>query len=68
MVTGVEGPEWYDQEGWHYQPPQSVDGNALTLALLEDLSRLLTVHGYKPLSGYALADVAAVLTRLPRAT
>ncbi|MBW8801076.1 MAG: hypothetical protein JF597_48285 [Streptomyces sp.] len=64
----MDGHEWYDQDGWHYQPPSTSGGSALTLALLEDLSHLLTVHGYAPLSGYPLAELAAVLTRLPRAT
>ena len=32
----------------------------LTLALLEDLSRLLIVHGYPPLRGRALTENKAV--------
>ena len=56
--------EW-DDGGWAYEPPVIGPGSELlTLALLEDLSRLLAVHGYPPLRGYALADLAATLQRI----
>ena len=52
-------------DGFQYDAPH-VDpaGELLTLALLEDLSHLLVVHGYPPLRGYALAELAACLHRL----
>ena len=40
------------------------DGNALTLALLEDLAALLQQHGFPPLRGYALAEITTSLYRL----
>lgn len=36
----------------------------LTLALLEDVSALLVLHGYPPLRGYALAEVTLCLQRI----
>lgn len=39
-------------------------GDALTLALLEDLAALLQQHGFPPLRGYALAEITASLYRL----
>ena len=52
-------------DGFHFDAPH-VDpaGELLTLALLEDMSNLLIVHGYPPLRGYALAELAACLHRL----
>ena len=62
----MDGPtEWNEDSGWTYEPPAlSPTSELLTLALLEDLSRLLVVHGYPPLRGYALADLAATLQRI----
>ena len=62
----MDGPtEWDDESGWRYEPPAISPGSQLlTLALLVDLSRLLVVHGYPPLRGYALADLAATLQRI----
>jgi hypothetical protein len=62
----VDGPsDWNEDGGWTYEPPALAPGREpLTLALLEDLSRLLVVHGYPPLRGYAVADVAATLQRI----
>ena len=62
----MDGPgEWDDDSGWAYEPPAITPGSELlTLALLEDLSRLLVVHGYPPLRGYALADLAVTLQRI----
>ena len=62
----MEGPtDWNDDSDWSYEPPSVSPGSELlTLALLEDLSRLLVVHGYPPLRGYALADLAATLQRI----
>jgi hypothetical protein len=62
----MDGPtEWDDDNGWTYEPPAVSPGSELlTLALLEDLSRLLVVHGYPSLRGYALADLAATLQRI----
>jgi hypothetical protein len=51
-MGGMDGREWYDESGWHYEPP-TIDpcANKLTLALLKDLSNPLIVHGYAPLRG-----------------
>lgn len=38
-----------------------------TLALLEDLSALLTVHGFPPLRGYVLAELTVCLQRIQAA-
>jgi hypothetical protein len=60
----VDSLEWHEENRWHFQAP-SVDPNAeLTLALLEDLNNLLVVHGYPPLRGYPLAEVAGAVVRL----
>jgi hypothetical protein len=56
---------WCDDRGWHYPPPV-VGEELLTLALLEDISRLLVVHGYPPLRGHALAEMSTTLHRLCR--
>ena len=62
----MDGPsDWTEDGSWSYQPPSIDPGSEpLTLALLEDLSRLLVVHGYPPLRGYALADLAVTLQRI----
>ncbi|MDX6267689.1 MAG: hypothetical protein QOD70_2429 [Frankiales bacterium] len=61
----VDGHEWCDENGWHYQPPRlDPEAELLTLALLEDLSKLLVIHGYPPLRGYALAEITSTLVRL----
>jgi hypothetical protein len=54
-----------NSDGFQYDAPH-VDpvGELLTLALLEDLSNLLVVHGDPPRRGYALAELAACLHRL----
>jgi hypothetical protein len=61
----MDGREWYDENGWHYEAPR-VDPYAdrLTLALLEDLSNLLVTHGYPPLRGIALEQIARALVHL----
>jgi hypothetical protein len=61
----VDGREWYDENGWHYEAPR-VDPHAdkLTLALLEDLSNLLVTHGYPPLRGVALDQICRALVHL----
>ena len=42
----------------------ALHGTRLTLALLEDLSRLLIVHGYPPLRGRALTELTLSLQRI----
>ena len=57
---------FYSSDDFQYDAPRlDSAGELLTLALLEDLSKLLVVHGYAPLRGYALAELAACLYRLP---
>lgn len=58
--------DWHDDtSGWHYEPPHlDADGEPLTLALLEDLSKVLVIHGYPPLRGYALSQLTSVLAHL----
>jgi hypothetical protein len=56
---------WCDDQGWHYPPPV-VGEELLTLALLEDISRLLVIHGYPPLRGHALAAMSTAVHRLSR--
>jgi hypothetical protein len=54
-----------DADAWRYQPPRLHPGHGqLTLALLEDLSRLLIVHGYPPLRGRSLAELVLSLQRI----
>lgn len=53
-----------DPGAWIYEPPTIDGGEHLTLALLEDLSRLLVVHGFPPLRGRALAELTLSLERL----
>jgi hypothetical protein len=64
-VEIVDDDGLYDSDGFQYDAPR-IDpaGELLTLALLEDLSNLLVVHGYQPLRGYALAEMAGALHRL----
>jgi hypothetical protein len=61
----VDRPEWHDENGWHHQAPR-LDPHAdkLTLALLEDLSLLLVAHGYPPLRGIAVEQIARTLAHL----
>lgn len=54
-----------DVTAWPYQPRAlQPGGERLTLALLEDLCRLLTVHGYPPLRGRALTELTIGLQRI----
>jgi len=56
-----------EPDGWAFNAPPFDSGAAaelLTLALLEDLSALLTIHGFPPLRGYALAELAVCLQRI----
>ena len=54
-----------DPDGWAFDAPRLDQANELlTLALLEDLSALLSLHGYPPLRGYALAEVTFCLQRI----
>ena len=39
-------------------------GQALTLALLEDLAVVLQAHGFPPLRGYVLVELTSSLYRL----
>jgi hypothetical protein len=56
---------FYSSDGFQYDAPRlDPAGELLTLALLEDVSKLLVVHGYPPLRGYALAEMANSLHRL----
>lgn len=60
-----DGEALDDSDAWAFQaPPVDPHAERLTLALLEDLSRLLVVHGYPPLRGHALAELAVTLQRL----
>lgn len=45
-------------------PPAASEPEQLTLALLEDLAAVLMRHGYPPLRGYALAELAGSLYRI----
>lgn len=47
-------------------PAEATEPRALTLALLEDLSTVLTAHGFPPLRSYALAELAGSLHRVSR--
>ena len=63
---GVDGREWHDENGWHYEAPRlDPYADRLTLALLEDLSNLLVVHGYQPLRGIALEQMCRTIVHLP---
>jgi len=56
-----------DPHDWAFDAPRFDPGSSaelLTLALLEDLSALLTVHGFPPLRGYALAELTVCLQRI----
>ena len=60
---GMDGVD--DVTAWPYQPPTRQPGHErLTLALLEDLCRVLIVHGYPPLRGRALTELAISLQRI----
>lgn len=55
----MDGRDWYDENGWHYEAPRADPySDRLTLALFEDLSNLLVTHGYPPLRGIALEQIA----------
>ena len=57
--------EFDDFPNWPYRAPATQPpGTRLTLALLEDLSRLLIVHGYPPLRGRAIVELAISLQRI----
>jgi hypothetical protein len=67
IVATVDGREWHDEDGWHYEAPRlDPYADRLTLALLEDLSNLLVVHGYQPLRGVALEQICRVIVHLPQ--
>lgn len=53
-----------------HQPrmPEAGQPEQLTLALLEDLATVLHAHGYPPLRGYALAELASSLYRIGRSS
>ena len=63
---GTDGMDSFDDvTSWPYQAPAlQPHGARLTLALLEDLSRLLIVHGYPPLRGHALTELTLSLQRI----
>lgn len=54
-----------DDYGWHYEAPR-VDPHAdkLTLALLEDLSNALVLHGYPSVRGIALWQIIRAIAHL----
>lgn len=69
MVRGVDGRGWHDEDAGHHDAPRlEPDADGITLALLEDLSNLLVVHGYKPLRGVALETMCRTLVHSPRST
>ena len=47
-------------------PAEATEPRELTLAFLEDLSTVLAAHGFPPLRGYALAELAGCLYRISR--
>lgn len=47
-------------------PIEATEPRQLSLALLEDLATALVAHGYPPLRGYALAELAGALYRISR--
>jgi hypothetical protein len=54
-----------DWDDWTFEAPRlGPASELLTLALLEDVSALLVLHGYPPLRGYALAEVTICLQRI----
>ena len=67
---GEDGLNSFDDvTSWRYQAPAlQPHGARLTLALLEDLSRLLIVHGYPPLRGRALTELTHSLQRIDEAS
>ena len=67
IVEGMDGREWHDENGWHYEAPRlDPYADRLTLALLDDLSKLLVVHGYQPLRGVALEQMCRTIVHLPQ--
>lgn len=48
----------FDDDARGPWPPAASEPQQLTLALLEDLAAVLMWHGYPPLRGYALAELA----------
>jgi hypothetical protein len=54
-----------DPDGWAFDAPGfEPTGELVTLALLEDVSALLSLHGNPPLRGYALAELTLCLQRI----
>lgn len=65
IVERMDEEGFYSSDGYQYDPPHvDAAGELLTLALLEDLSKLLVVHGYPPLRGRALAEIATAIYQL----
>jgi hypothetical protein len=56
----------YDSEPLGPWPDEATEPRQLTLALLEDLSTVLIAHGFPPLRGYAMAELAGCLYRISR--
>lgn len=55
-----------DQDPVGPWPAEASEPRQLTLAMLEDLATVLAEHGFPPLRGYALAELAASLYRISR--
>ena len=54
-----------DPDGWDFDAPRlEPTRELLTLALLEDVTALLSLHGYPPLRGCALAELTLCLQRI----
>ena len=69
-MTGGDPDE---PDGWAFDAPWlEPAGELLTLALLEDLSALLSLHGYPPLRGvargYVIPPTPDSITRRPLAS
>lgn len=64
LVAVDEDPR--DRDDWTFEAPplRPPASELLTLALLEDVSALLVLHGYPPLRGDALAEVTICLQRI----
>lgn len=56
----------YDADPLGPWPEEATEPRQLTLALLEDLSTVLIAHGFPPLRGYAMAELAGCLYRISR--
>jgi hypothetical protein len=62
VAVDEDPDDWSD---WAFEAPRlGPASELLTLALLEDVSALLVLHGYPPLRGYALAEVTLCLHRI----